>query len=183
MQEQFEILKQVAEVLEKINVPYMVTGSFAANFYAIPRMTRDIDIVLEILSSDREKVFNAFSTEFYVDKNAMSQAVEHEGMFNIIHTQTIIKIDFIVRKDSEYRHIEFQRKQRVHFNDIPIWIASPEDLIISKLYWAKDSLSEMQIKDVKGLFGSVKNLDVEYIKKWVQRFKLDFIYERVISNE
>ncbi len=152
MQEEFDILKQVAEILEEVPVSYMLTGSFAANFYAVPRMTRDIDIVVEILNSDRDKVFNAFDREFYVDKNAMSQALEHEGMFNIIHQQSVVKVDLIVRKDSEYRHIEFQRKRRVQFGGIPIWIASPEDLIISKLHWAKDSFSEIQLKDIKNIF-------------------------------
>jgi hypothetical protein len=152
MQEEFDILKQVAEILEEVPVSYMLTGSFAANFYAVPRMTRDIDIVVEILNSDRDKVFNAFDREFYVDKNAMSQALEHEGMFNIIHQQSVVKVDLIVRKDSEYRHIEFQRKRRVQFGGISIWIASPEDLIISKLHWAKESFSEMQLKDIKNIF-------------------------------
>ncbi len=179
MQEEFDILKQVAGILEEVPVSYMLTGSFAANFYAVPRMTRDIDIVVEILNSDRDKVFNAFDREFYVDKNAMSQALEHEGMFNIIHQQSVVKVDLIVRKDSEYRHIEFQRKRRVQFGGIPIWIASPEDLIISKLHWAKDSFSEMQLKDIKNIFNSLSNLDNEYIRHWVKNLKLSAIYEKV----
>lgn len=64
-----------------------------------------------------------------------------------------------------------------------IWIVSPEDLIISKLYWAKDSLSEMQIKDVKNILGTLHQLDHQYICDWVKKLKLEFIYEKVTAHE
>lgn len=180
--EEFNVLKRVCEGLEQVNIPYMLTGSLAANYYAVPRLTRDIDIVVEILYSDRDKVFRVFEKDFYFDRNAMLQAVEYEGMFNIIHYESVFKVDFIVRKDSEYRKAEFQRKHRVEFGGTSIWIVSPEDLILSKLLWAKDSLSEMQLKDVRNLFNALKSLDEAYIFHWVQILKLNTIYEKVCAK-
>ncbi len=100
-------------------------------------------------------------------------------MFNIIHQNTVFKIDFIILKNSSYRHIEFDRKRQVKLDDILIWIVSPEDLIISKLFWAKDSLSEMQLKDVKNLLKTLRNLDTAYLSKWVEALQLDAVYEKV----
>ena len=57
-------------------------------------------------------------------------------------------------------------------------IASPEDLVISKLYWAKDSLSEMQIRDVRNMIKTVPDMDTGYIEKWVARLGLEEIYRK-----
>jgi hypothetical protein len=179
MSQELEILKLVCNSLDRADIPYMLTGSFAANFYAVPRMTRDIDIVVEILSPDREKFFQIFKNDFYVNESSIAEAIEYQGMFNIIHNEFIFKVDFIIRKDASYRHTEFQRRLRVTLDGTSIWIVSPEDLIISKLLWAKDSLSEMQLNDVKNLLLSLKNLDKEYVLKWVQLLGLNPIFNKV----
>ncbi|NGX58874.1 MAG: hypothetical protein KR126chlam3_00015 [Chlamydiae bacterium] len=179
MSVELDVLKFVCHRLEQANIPYMLTGSFAANFYVVPRMTRDIDIVIEIHKPDIEKLFLIFQKDFYIEKDAIHEAIEHQGMFNIIHNESVLKIDFIVRKEASYRHTEFQRRQQIQLDDSSIWIVSPEDLIISKLFWAKDSLSEMQQKDVENLLLSLKNLNIEYIHEWVEKLGLNHIYEKV----
>lgn len=172
-------LKHVCQCLEELNIPYMLTGSFAANFYAVPRMTRDIDIVIEIFNPDIDKFFHAFQGVYYLDKGTLSEAIEHEGMFNIVHQGTVIKIDFILRKDTPYRREEFRRKRQIEFDDVKIWIVSPEDLVISKLFWAQDSLSERQLSDIKNILSTSIGLDEEYIQKWVSGLGLNSIYEKV----
>ena len=175
----FRMLKIASEGLEKANIPYMLTGSFAANFYAVPRMTRDIDIIIQIFETDLDKFVQAFENHFYLDRRAILEAMEHRRMFNIINTDNAFKIDFIILKNSSYRQIEFQRKRRVIFNGVWVWIVSPEDLIISKLDWAKDSMSEMQMRDVKNLLMTLKNIDETYLHQWIQTLRLDEIYAKV----
>lgn len=180
MSEELNVLKIVCQKLELANILYMLTGSFAANFYAVPRMTRDIDIVLEIHKpSDVQVLMHHFQNEFYIDEASITQALKTNGMFNIIHNETVFKIDFIIRKDIPYRHVEFTRKKRVTIDDFSIWIVTPEDLIISKLFWAKDSLSEVQLRDIKNLLQSIKNLDEEYIIKWVNTLQLNHLFNKV----
>lgn len=176
---ELEVLKIVVKRLESAGIPYMVTGSIAANFYTTPRMTRDIDIVIEVEESDVEKLFALFSNDFYVDKDSIRNAVRNKRMFNVIHNEEIIKIDFVIRKDTEYRKIEFERKRGIVFEGLKVYIASPEDLILSKLYWAKESLSEMQIRDVINLLKVVPALDRGYIQKWVKELGLEEIYKEV----
>ena len=176
MIDEIKVLKIVVKRLESARIPYMITGSIAANFYTTPRMTRDIDIVIEVEEKDAETLFSLFSSDFYVDKNSIRNAIHNKQIFNIIHSEGIVKVDFIIRKDTNYRNLEFKNRRSIVFEGQKIFIASPEDLILSKLFWARESLSEMQIRDVKNLFKTIHNLDRGYIEKWVHELELDEVY-------
>lgn len=179
MTQEIELLKSVCRRLDHAGMPYMLTGSLAAHFYAVPRMTRDIDIVIEIMNLEVNKVFRVFQDDFYIAKDSIFEAIKFETMFNVIHNNSGFKVDFIIRKDMPYRNIEFQRRRQIEFDGVKIWIVSPEDLIISKLYWAKDSFSDLQIKDVRNLMGAIKNLDLKYINQWVLQLNLNEVYAKV----
>ena len=181
MTDEQEVLKIVLKRLESVEIRYMVTGSIAANFYTIPRMTRDIDIVIEVIVQDAERVFSLFSDDFYVDRETIKDAIRRKGIFNIIHHDGIVKVDFIICKDSEYRKVEFERRRRIPFEGLSIAVVSPEDLILSKLDWSRDSLSEMQIRDVKNLISTTPDLDREYIEEWVDKLRLEEIYRKVTT--
>ena len=112
MQEELEVLKIVTRRLNEINIAYMISGSIAANYYTIPRMTRDVDIVIELKNSDIEKFFNIFKNDFYIDKSMVKEEVFQSGMFNIIHNKFVVKIDFIVKKETEFQKIAFSRKKK-----------------------------------------------------------------------
>jgi hypothetical protein len=157
----------------------MITGSIATNFYTVPRMTRDIDIVIEIDAQKIDQVYHDFEDEFYVDRDMIAQAVKSQGTFNIIHNETLVKVDFIIRKESEYRELEFGRRHSAIVEEVSLSIVSPEDLVISKLFWAKESRSEAQLNDVRNILEDVKDIDREYLKKWVGKLGLDDIYREV----
>lgn len=179
MTEDLEILKIVCNKLEEAHIEYMLTGSMAANLYTTPRMTRDIDIVIEIFKRDINRFFSLFQNDFYVEKNDISEAIESGGMFNIIHNDTSIKIDWIIRENTPYGETKFERKNCINLGNSTIWVISPEDLIISKLLWAKDSYSEMQLKDVNNILQSQKNIRKDYILKWVNSLDLNEVYQRL----
>jgi len=179
MIDELGVLKIVIEKLESANIPYMLSGSIAANFYTTPRMTRDIDIVIHVQAADAERIYSLFSDEFYADKDMIRDAVREKRMFNIIHNEGIVKVDFIVRKDSEYRKLEFERRRSIVFEGLKIDITTSEDLFISKLYWAKDNLSETQLRDVRNLLKTVERMDMDYINEWVIKLGLDTIYKEV----
>lgn len=183
MSKELDVLKLVCYRLEQANLLYMVTGSFAANFYALPRMTRDLDIVIEIQKSDVKTIRQIFQEDFYLDEDEISEAVRYQKMFNIIHNESVFKVDFIIRKDSEYRNTEFQRRRKVLFANAEIWIVSQEDLIISKLAWARDSFSEMQIRDIRNLLHTGKPVDNDYLLQWVKTLHLDSIYQKAVTHE
>lgn len=179
MSEELKILKLVCQRLQKAGVPYMITGSIAANFYAVPRMTRDIDIVVEIKKEGIEKLLSLFQKDFYVDQESAEEAVEQKGIFNLIHNECVLKVDLIVRKDSPYRELEFSRRREVKVKGIRVSMVSAEDLILSKLFWAKDSFSEMQLRDVGNLLTMVKNIDHSYLSEWIRSLGLEAVYDKV----
>ncbi len=179
MIDELEVLKIVTTRLDSAGIHYMISGSIAANFYTTPRMTRDIDIVIDVEEYDAEKLYSLFSEDFYIDMDSMKDAIRARQMFNIIHNEGIVKVDFIIRKNTKYRKLEFERKRNIVFEGRQINITSPEDLVISKLYWAKDSLSEMQIRDVRNIFKTVPDIDIDYIEKWIKKLGIEDIYKTV----
>lgn len=100
-------------------------------------------------------------------------------MFNLIHDQSVTKVDFIIRKNSDYRKTEFRRRQKININDSTVYIVSKEDLIISKLFWLKDSGSEQQKNDIKNLIDS--GYDYEYMEKWLDKLNLDQFFNGIMG--
>ena len=166
MSEQLDVLKLVVERLQRADIAYMISGSIALNYYAQPRLTRDIDIVVALRREDAGGIINLFAEDFYIDADAVCNAIVQLGMFNIIHYDHIIKVDFIVRKEAPYRQEEFARRIAVEIEGVPMWLVTAEDLLLSKLAWAAESRSEIQFQDVRNLIRSVADLDWTYIERW-----------------
>jgi arsenate reductase-like glutaredoxin family protein len=157
----------------------MLTGSFALNYYAQPRMTRDMDFVVALTPNDADSVVKLFEGDYYVPRNAVVRAIANQSLFNIIHSESIFKVDCIVRKNTEYRLLEFERRQQIHIDDMAIWIVSKEDLIISKLCWAKDSHSEFQMRDVRNLLKS--GYDADYLQDWTKTLGLEMLLRECLE--
>jgi hypothetical protein len=166
MDDQLKFLLAIAERLDRAGIPYMVTGSVALAVYATPRMTRDIDLVVEIGPADVATMVGLFEHDCFVDAESVSRAVSARGMFNIIHNDWIVKADFVVRRDEAYRVTEFGRRRTIEIDGTPVSFVAPEDLILSKLWWARDSGSELQERDVRDLLDAVEDLDLDYLRRW-----------------
>jgi len=176
--DELEVLKEVTRRLDGAGIPYMVTGSIAANFYTVPRMTRDIDIVVELSQRDVDRFIKTFEKDFYLEPETVRKAVSRKAMFNAIHNECVVKIDFVVRKDSNYRRIEFSRRRQVVVDDHGLYVVSPEDLILSKLEWAKETESQVQLADVRNLLQSVKKLNRHYLGRWAKQLGIESLYQR-----
>ena len=170
MQNELDIVRDVSARLERGGIAYMLTGSMAMNYYAQPRMTRDIDLVVALAPHDTDTVVRLFTPDYYVSREAVSSSIAHESLFNLIHQESVIKVDCIVRKNTPYRRAKFERRQSITIEDFSTWIASKEDLISSKLWWAKDSHSELQLRDVKNLAST--GCDSVYVEHWTRELGL-----------
>jgi Nucleotidyl transferase AbiEii toxin, Type IV TA system len=168
---ELDVLGMVSDRLTGLNIPFMLTGSFALAYYATPRMTRDLDIVVALDDLSVERLVTALSADFYIDADMAREAVRSERLFNLMHLESGIKVDLIVRKSSEYRQVEFARRQAVTFATLRTWIVSPEDLILSKLVWARESRSELQMRDVRQLLDCP--VDIAYIRTWAPRLGVE----------
>lgn len=179
MQNEIDIVRDVSQRLDGGGFAFMLTGSMAMNYYAQPRMTRDIDLVVALAPKDTDTIVGLFHPDYYVSRDAVINSIAHESLFNLIHQESVIKVDCIVRKSSPYRLAEFERRQRIRIEDFWTWIASKEDLIISKLYWARDSHSELQLRDVKNL--AITGCDGAYIERWTKELGLDNLWQECRS--
>jgi hypothetical protein len=178
MVSELDVLAIVGDRLTARNIPFMLTGSFAMAHYAVPRMTRDLDIVVALGPGDVAGVVEAFSADFYIDADAASAAIAAERLFNLMHYGSGIKVDLIVRKTSEYRLLEFSRRTHVHLGAIETWIVSREDLILSKLVWARDAASELQLRDVRQLLSSA--VDAGYLRRWALVLGVNSLLEEAL---
>jgi hypothetical protein len=165
---QFTVLALVAERLESAGIAYMITGSIALTFYGYPRMTRDLDLVIEVDVSDAERMHALFSDEFYCTADGIRDAIRQRRMFNLIHIAEVVKVDMVVRKDDPYRRAEFARRRESVVEGRRFWLVTPEDLLLSKLVWLKTSGFDQQRRDIEVLLTSVVGLDWSYVEHWAE---------------
>jgi len=176
---QNDVLRDFTERLERLGIGYMLTRSMALVYYAVPRMTADIDVVLDIHGTDADRFIKEFEPDYYIPQARARDAIYNSKMFNILDQRTIIKIDCVVRKHERFQDEVFSRRRRVNYSgDFEVWIISKEDLILSKLNWAKVSHSEMQMRDVVSL---IRNpYDENYVKTWVERLGLETLLDECV---
>jgi hypothetical protein len=165
-------LKKLVGYFEKEKIPYMLSGSVAMSIYSLPRFTRDFDFVVHLQTGDVKSLTEYFKDGYYCDEDAVKEAIERKGMFNIIDHASGYKADFIILKNEPYRFTEFERRKSVDFQGMIINLVSVEDLIISKLIWIQQLQSDIQKEDIKVL-SEIKELDWEYIHKWTALLKLN----------
>jgi len=164
-------LRDLCTRLDGARIEYMLTGSLAMSFYARPRMTRDIDLVIALAAQEVDRLVGALGADYHADADALAKANLAARPWNIIHLPSLVKIDLIPRKDTSYRRAEFERRRNVDFAGIPLWIVSIEDLILSKLEWSRESGSEQQRRDIRVLLKAP--LDREYLIEWAASLQLD----------
>lgn len=166
-----ELLNRIIDSLESKKIPYMLSGSLALLAYTIPRMTLDIDIVIELKEENLDDFLNIFQDGFYINESTVKTEIKRKGMFNVIDHKTGFKVDFIIKKETEYRRHEFSRRKIKIVDYLEVYMVSPEDLVISKIEWIQQYQSEKQIGDIQNLM-SMPTIDKEYIKFWCQKLRL-----------
>lgn len=177
---ELEVLKDVVRRLEGAGIGYMVTGLIALSYYAQPRMTRDVDLVVEWGSRNAREIVALFHPDYYLSGEDVSRALRDTAMFNVLHIESVVKLDLIMRKDAPYRVNEFERRQRVVLPGFETWVVSKEDLVLSKLAWAKPTMSELQLRDVRALLAT--GADVEYLRRWAPELSVSGLLEEQLSE-
>lgn len=174
---ELDVLRDVTGRLDRAGLAYMLTGSLALSHYAEPRMTRVIDLVVALRPGDAETVATLFRGDYYVPDD-LARAIADDGFFNLVHLANVIKVDVVVRKNTPYRLHEFTRRHHITAgSDLSIWIVSKEDLMLSKLEWARDSQSEIQLGDVRNL--AATGYDPAYVEEWIRRLDLRDVWRAV----
>jgi hypothetical protein len=169
-----EVFQRITAALDRAGIAYMLTGSFASAYYGAPRTTQDIDFVLAATPAQLQTFVQLLpSKEYYVDLDAALEAYRRQSLFNVVDMATGWKIDLIIRKSRAFSEEEFSRRQRVNLQEIALFVASAEDVVVSKLEWAKLAPSQRHIEDVAGILRMRwDSLDRAYLEKWIRELGL-----------
>lgn len=180
-----ELMRALVHVLESEQIRYLIVGSMATITYGDPRFTNDIDVVAALAANHVDALCGAFAApEYYCSRAAALDAVKQRFQFNIIHSQSGLKIDVIIPDDTEFTRSQFARRVRVVAGDgKETWFASPEDVIIKKMEYYKEGRSEKHIRDIIGVLKvKADMLDRVFVEKWAERLQLIDIWQDILER-
>lgn len=177
----------VTDILNSLEIPYLVGGSVASTLLGEPRSTQDIDLVVDLSSEKVELLIQALQPRFHVSEDAVREAIRYQQSFNIIDNQSLGKVDIFILKDQPFNQIEFQRRQPRVVRENPeqvLVLPTPEDIIIQKLIWYQTSYgSEKQWRDILGVIKlQGEKLDFDYLQHWANELKLIELLHRVLTE-
>jgi len=183
--DQIDLLRLLVRVLDGMGVPYMVVGSLASAAYGEPRMTQDIDVVVDLAAQQVAELCQAFaSDEFYLNEEAALEAVRQRGQFNIIHSTSGAKIDVMALPAGPWGRTEIARRQRMQIlPDLEGYCARPEDVILGKMVYYREGGSEKHLRDITGILKvSGDDIDRDDVSRWAQDMGLKHIWRAVLRR-
>lgn len=178
----------VVDVLEQISVDYVIGGSLASALHGVARATMDTDIVANMREEHVTPFFQALKSTFYVDDLMIREAIVHERSFNVIHLETLFKVDIFVAKDREFDRLQLGRRSSYLLSAEPpqsAYVASAEDTILAKLEWYRmgDGVSDRQWRDILGIMKvQAEKLDMGYLRRGAQLLNVFDLLERAIKE-
>ncbi|HEX5647556.1 MAG TPA: hypothetical protein VFX56_11345 [Nitrospira sp.] len=180
--ELYELLEHIARTFERLEIPYLITGSVASMAYGEPRLTNDIDLVAAVEGRHVPALLQAFpSPTFYLSEEGMREAIRYQRQFNIIHPGSGLKVDVVVRKDTPFDRSRFTRIRSLHPTEhYTAAFASPEDVIIKKMEYYQAGGSDKHLRDITGMLTiSGPEIDQAYIAEWADRLGLRRIWDMI----
>ena len=183
--EQTELLRYTIDTLERLSIPYMLVGSFASIAYGEPRLTQDIDIVLDLSLAQISDFCAAFpAPEFFLSEQAVREAVQTRFQFNLLHPTSGNKIDFILPRSDEWGQVQFQRRHRVQLlPDRSGLTARAEDVILGKMWYYAQGGSEKHLRDIVGILRiSGEVVDRQDIRLWAEKLGWAEIWDAVLKK-
>ena len=183
-------LLRLLEVLDGLEIPYMIGGSGASSVHGVTRTTADLDLVVQIAAHHVAALVSELQPDFYIDEIQVQAAIEHAHSFNVIHYQSSYKFDIFPLTGDQYQQTQFGRRRfetSSIFTGEPIELAvsQPEDVILSKLRWFRQGgeVSEQQWNDVLGVIAVQRDkLDATYLRKWADHLGITSLLERALDE-
>lgn len=141
--------------LERGGFTYLVTGAFAAIVYGEPRMTTDLDLLVDIAPQDIDRLPDAFPPIAYylppADALATEAARPRHGHFNILHLDSAMRADVYLAGDDPLHQWAFARVRREMIAGRSVALAPPEYVIVRKLEYHRDGGSDRHLRDVQAM--------------------------------
>ncbi|WP_069472379.1 hypothetical protein [Candidatus Marithrix sp. Canyon 246] len=184
-----QAMEPLVEVFNQLGILYYIGGSVASSVYGMPRATQDIDLVTDLEAKHVKFLEEKLQSAYYIDKEMILNAIENRGSFNLLHFDTMMKIDIFLKKDEPYHKVAFERKRQDTLdeedNSLKFFFASSEDIILSKLDWYRlgDYISEQQWRDIQGILKIQReSLDIDYLYNWAIQLGLKELLEKAFRD-
>jgi hypothetical protein len=178
-----ELLVDALRRLNRVGIPYMLTGSMASNYWGIPRTTHDLDFVIQLPAAGIPKMAAEFGSEMFLDEESMRAAFKPPYQFNAIDRRSALKIDFWLARPVAFEQEMFRRRVNVVIFGELAWISTKEDVILHKLYWNQITPSERQLGDAAGVVAIQKEtLDLDYLKQWAAELEVAPVLEKILDG-
>jgi hypothetical protein len=182
------ITLEVTEVLESLGVPYLIGGSLASTLYGMVRTTQDADIVADMRPEHIKPFVVSLQKDFFIDEIMIAESIQRHASFNIIHRDSMFKVDVFIPRPRPFHQAQLARAQRqtvsVESKKSAIF-ASPEDVILAKLEWYRmgGEVSERQWRDILGVLKTQAGaLDLDYLREWAKELKVSDLLNRAIHE-
>lgn len=184
-EEPIEITFLVIEALEKLDIRYLIAGSLASAIYGEPRATRDADLLADIKPHHARPLFEILEREFNVSTEEIRNALDNRSSFNVIHYQSLFKVDVFLPKN-RFDKQELERRALHIVTQHPeksAYVATAEDVILAKLDWYRkgNEVSDQQWRDVVGIFkANLGNLDDQYMRATAEQLRVLDLLEKLL---
>lgn len=181
-----DITLRVVRTLDQLGIPYVLGGSLASSLVGEPRATADIDLAIRIAPEDVRALVEAVEPEFYISEEAANDAVRRSASFNLVHLESVTKVDLFVLGDGILDRRQMARRVRVLVREDPpreLWIGTPEDQVLRKLSWyqAGGGVSDRQWRDVLGILAvQADRIDLNELARAAEELDLSDLLARAL---
>ena len=178
----------VVDALDKLGAPYMIVGSLASAVYGVVRTTIDADIVADLRPEHALPLAQTLGDAFYVSVEAIRDAICRQSSFNVIHLETMFKVDVFIPKPRPFDRIQFDRRVEHVVATDPrrtAYITSPEDTVLAKLEWYRlgGETSERQWRDTLGMLKIQEHrMDIAYLRQWAAVLGISDLMEKALAE-
>ena len=159
-------------------MPYMITGAVASIIYGEPRLTNDIDLVINMKSGNVEAFADTFPIEdFYCPPPEVIRLEigrSQRGHFNLIHHKTGFKADIYSAGRDELHHWGLKNRKPVDVEGEKFWLAPVEYVILRKLEYYREGKSEKHLRDISCILAfSADDIDFSMLEAQINKRALE----------